>query len=47
MSRFFVFRGVFGRAINFYQNEARRIVLLLQNVEAGNAGFLNTVASVF
>jgi hypothetical protein len=35
-----------GIAINLHQHEPRRVILLLQDVEAQDAGFLQTVARV-
>ena len=34
-------RGRFRRSIGFDQDETRRVILLLKNVEARNAGFLH------
>jgi hypothetical protein len=39
--------GGFHRPVNLNQNEVRRIVSSLENVEAGNAGLLNAAARVF
>lgn len=40
-------RGRLGSAVDFGQQEARGIVELLQDVEGGDAGFLEAVAGVF
>ena len=47
MRRRLVRGGGFHRPVNLKQNEARRIVSSLENVEAGNAGLLNAAARVF
>src|ERR1035441_4450866 len=44
---FLMLRGRFGVAIDLDQNEARRVVRLLQDVETRNARLLHAVAGVF
>lgn len=41
-----VFWWIVGRAVNFYQHKARRIVGLLDHIKARDAGFLHAVARI-
>jgi hypothetical protein len=46
MGRFLVLSRVIGGAIHLHQYEPRRVIGLLNNVEAGHARLLNAAASV-
>jgi hypothetical protein len=47
MSGFFVCRRSIGRAVSFDEHEPRWVILLLDDIEAGDAGFLEAEPGIF